>query len=54
MPHPFKQALQAGHSQVGLWSSLCSPIAAEILASCGFDWVLLTRGGRALRDRFRV
>ena len=27
--------------QIGLWSSLCSNIAAEIIADCGFDWILL-------------
>jgi 4-hydroxy-2-oxoheptanedioate aldolase len=37
----FKQALQAKHPQIGLWCSLCSNIAAEIVAGAGFDWVLL-------------
>ncbi|HEU5017773.1 MAG TPA: HpcH/HpaI aldolase/citrate lyase family protein [Pseudolabrys sp.] len=37
----FKHALAAGHVQIGLWSSLCSPIAAEIVADAGFDWILL-------------
>jgi 4-hydroxy-2-oxoheptanedioate aldolase len=44
MDHPrnrFKEALAAGKLQIGLWSSLCSNIAAEILAGCGFDWMLL-------------
>jgi 4-hydroxy-2-oxoheptanedioate aldolase len=27
--------------QVGLWSSLCSNIAAEIISDSGFDWILL-------------
>lgn len=37
----FKRALSEGRRQVGLWSSLCHPIAAEILAGASFDWVLL-------------
>jgi len=37
----FKQALSRGERQVGLWCSLASPIAAEILAGAGFDWILI-------------
>jgi 4-hydroxy-2-oxoheptanedioate aldolase len=37
----FKQAIQSGHQQIGLWSHLCSPISIEILAYCGYDWLLL-------------
>jgi 4-hydroxy-2-oxoheptanedioate aldolase len=37
----FKHALAAGKLQIGLWSSLCSNIAAEIVADSGFDWILL-------------
>lgn len=37
----FKHALMNGHKQIGLWSHLCSPISTEILAGCGFDWLLL-------------
>jgi 4-hydroxy-2-oxoheptanedioate aldolase len=37
----FKHALADGKLQVGLWSSLCSNIAAEILSDSGFDWILL-------------
>ncbi len=37
----FKQNLKAGKPQIGLWSSLCSNIAAEIIAGAGFDWVLI-------------
>ena len=36
----FKAALAAGQLQRGLWSSLCSPIVAEILSHSGFDWIL--------------
>src|SRR6202140_1088357 len=37
----FKHALAAGKLQIGLWSSLCSNIAAEIVSDSGFDWILL-------------
>jgi 4-hydroxy-2-oxoheptanedioate aldolase len=37
----FKHALAAGQLQIGLWSSLCSNIAAEVVADTGFDWILL-------------
>jgi 4-hydroxy-2-oxoheptanedioate aldolase len=37
----FKQAIAAGKLQIGLWSSLCSNIAAEIISDSGFDWILL-------------
>jgi len=37
----FKHALKAGKPQIGIWSSLCSHIVADILANSGFDWVLL-------------
>jgi 4-hydroxy-2-oxoheptanedioate aldolase len=37
----FKQALAEDRLQIGLWSSLCSNIAAEIVGDSGFDWILL-------------
>jgi len=37
----FKQALQSGQRQVGLWSGLASSIAAEIIAGAGFDWIVI-------------
>src|SRR6185503_17258481 len=37
----FKQNLKAGRQQVGLWSSLSSAAATEILADSGFDWILI-------------
>src|SRR5262245_21624590 len=37
----FKQAIRAGRPQIGLWASLCSNLAAEVIAGAGFDWVLL-------------
>jgi len=37
----FKHDLAAGKLQIGLWSSLRSNIAAEIIGDSGFDWILL-------------
>src|SRR4029450_12803262 len=37
----FKRALSQGKLQIGLWSSLCSNIAAEVISESGFDWILL-------------
>jgi 4-hydroxy-2-oxoheptanedioate aldolase len=37
----FKQAIQQRRLQIGLWSSMCSNIGAEIVAYSGFDWILL-------------
>jgi 4-hydroxy-2-oxoheptanedioate aldolase len=37
----LKRALRDGQVQIGLWTSLSSPIAAEIAAGAGFDWLLI-------------
>jgi 4-hydroxy-2-oxoheptanedioate aldolase len=37
----FKHAIAAGELQIGLWCSLCSNIAADIVRDSGFDWLLL-------------
>jgi 4-hydroxy-2-oxoheptanedioate aldolase len=37
----FKQALQQGRAQIGIWSSLPSSYVAELVAGAGFDWMLL-------------
>src|SRR5215831_2579019 len=37
----FKHAIAAGHLQIGLWCSLCSNIAADIVRDAGFDWLVL-------------
>ncbi len=37
----FKQALRAGRPQIGLWVGLADPYVAELLATSGFDWLLL-------------
>jgi 4-hydroxy-2-oxoheptanedioate aldolase len=37
----FKRALAERRPQIGLWCSLTSPIAVEVVAGSGFDWLLL-------------
>jgi 4-hydroxy-2-oxoheptanedioate aldolase len=37
----FRQALAEGRQQLGLWCSLPSAYAAEVVAGSGFDWLLL-------------
>jgi 4-hydroxy-2-oxoheptanedioate aldolase len=37
----FKHAIAKGELQIGLWCSLCNPVAAEIVSHSGFDWLLL-------------
>ena len=40
-PNPFLAGLRAGRPQLGIWISLCSPFAAEVVAGAGFDWALI-------------
>jgi 4-hydroxy-2-oxoheptanedioate aldolase len=40
-PNSFKQAIREGRPQIGLWCSLCSNVAAEVIGSAGFDWILI-------------
>ena len=40
-PNNFKRALKANKLQVGLWCSLSSHYATELVAGSGFDWILL-------------
>src|SRR5918992_2447022 len=37
----FKQRLRSGEQQIGLWTSLISAAAIEILGDSGFDWILI-------------
>lgn len=37
----FKQALREGKPQIGLWLGLADGYVAELLASTGFDWLLI-------------
>ncbi|MDE4133474.1 HpcH/HpaI aldolase/citrate lyase family protein [Phaeobacter sp. QD34_3] len=44
MPAPknsFKQALADGKRQIGCWMSFAEPAVAEIMGSCGFDWLVV-------------
>ncbi|NDY92478.1 4-hydroxy-2-oxoheptanedioate aldolase [Ideonella sp. TBM-1] len=37
----FRNALRAGRPQIGCWVGLAEANAAELLATCGYDWLLL-------------
>ncbi len=37
----FKQRLLAGQQQIGLWNSIPGSLTAEMLATCGFDWIVI-------------
>jgi 4-hydroxy-2-oxoheptanedioate aldolase len=37
----LKRALRDKRVQIGLWSTLASPIAAEVIGGSGFDWILI-------------
>lgn len=37
----FKRALAEGRPQIGLWVGLADSYAAELLATIGFDWLLI-------------
>lgn len=37
----FRNALRLGQAQIGLWVGLADANAAEAVAGCGFDWLLL-------------
>lgn len=39
--NPFTQALRRGEQQIGLWISLSSNFAAEVVSTSGFDWALV-------------
>ncbi len=44
MPAPkndFKHALKNGDRQIGCWSSFAEAIAAEIMGTAGFDWLVI-------------
>lgn len=40
-PNALKAALRRGETQLGLWLSLNSPLATEMAAGAGFDWLLV-------------
>ncbi len=37
LTNTFKHALASGQAQIGLWCTLASPYAAELVAGSGFD-----------------
>jgi 4-hydroxy-2-oxoheptanedioate aldolase len=37
----FKAAILAGQQQLGLWSQINDATVSELLAGCGFDWMVL-------------
>ncbi len=39
--NPFTQAIAKQQKQIGLWVSLSSNFAAEVVAGSGYDWVLV-------------
>jgi len=39
--NPFLAAIRAGRPQIGLWVSMSGNYAAEVVASAGFDWLLV-------------
>jgi 4-hydroxy-2-oxoheptanedioate aldolase len=42
VPHnPFKQAMQDGRTQIGLWVALANAYSTELIAGIGYDWLLI-------------
>lgn len=39
--NPFKRALAAGERQIGCWLDFADASAAEMMGSCGFDWLVI-------------
>ncbi|GHF52843.1 HpcH/HpaI aldolase family protein [Seohaeicola zhoushanensis] len=37
----FKAALREGRRQIGYWSSIADSCVVEMLAGCGYDWLLI-------------
>lgn len=37
----FKAALQAKRKQIGIWNGIPNGLVVEMLAGCGYDWVLI-------------
>jgi 4-hydroxy-2-oxoheptanedioate aldolase len=40
-PNRLKAALREQRRQIGLWSSLCSNVVAELLGYAGYDWIVV-------------
>jgi 4-hydroxy-2-oxoheptanedioate aldolase len=39
--NPVTDKLRSGQPAIGTWLSLCSPVSAEIMASVGWDWMVV-------------
>ncbi|AZF42570.1 2-dehydro-3-deoxyglucarate aldolase [Pseudomonas sp. R1-43-08] len=39
--NPIKHSLKSAKSTVGCWLTLASPAVAELIAHCGFDWLVI-------------
>lgn len=39
--NPFKAALARGERQIGCWAGFADPYATELLATAGFDWLVI-------------
>ena len=39
MQNPIKDKLAAGQPSIGSWLNLASPLAAEVMAAAGFEWL---------------
>ncbi|MDD2034556.1 HpcH/HpaI aldolase family protein [Pseudomonas sp. 39167] len=39
--NPIKHSLKSGKPTVGCWLTLASPAVAELIAHCGFDWLVI-------------
>lgn len=39
--NPFKRALLEAHTRYGIWAGFANAYAAEIVASLGYDWMLI-------------
>jgi 4-hydroxy-2-oxoheptanedioate aldolase len=46
--NPFKSALLQGKQQLGLWCTINDTSIAEMLANCGFDWLMFDTEHSAL------
>ena len=57
--NPVKRALAERRASIGCWLTLASPANAELLAHCGFDWLLVDQehgpgGSDALLQQLRA
>ena len=39
--NPFTHAIRNGEKQIGLWVSITSEVSADIVATSGYDWVVI-------------